>query len=126
WVAGVIYVGLRDIQVSRRELLVVLGLGIKKSPHGEHRVYVLLVQLLELAGHIWEVVIKDRIAFELPPKPVLHDGVEGNVLLAITAGDSKNLVLRNVTIFRLKEAIGPFREHRRVPSQVAVLVNYLV
>ena len=95
----------------RHQGLEVLDFGIEQAPDGDHGVDVLVVQGLQFAGHIGEVGIEDGIAFGLPPEPILHHRVQRNMLVAIALGDPENLVLRDVAVLRLEEAVGPLREH---------------
>ena len=44
----------------------------------------LIVQLLQFTGNIWEIRIEDGIAFCFPPEPILYDRIQGNVLFAVT------------------------------------------
>ena len=56
------------------------------------------MELFQFARNIREIRIEDRIAFCFPPKPILNNCVERNVLFTIPMCDPKNLVLRNVAI----------------------------
>ncbi len=84
------------------------------------------MQRLEFTGNVGKIGIEDGIAFCLPPKPVLHDRIKRNVLFAITMRNPKQLVLRNITVFRLEETVCPLWQHGRVTAQVAILVHDLI
>src|SRR5713226_7297427 len=87
---------------------------------------VFVMQSLEFTWNIGEIGIENGIAFRLPPKPILHDRIERNMLFAIAVSNSKDLLLGNITVLRLEEAVSPFGKHGRVASQVAILVDNLV
>src|SRR5882757_10781056 len=72
------------------------------------------------------VLIKVGVAFVLPPEPVLHHDIHGDVLGAVTVGDGDDFIQRGITILRLNKTIGPARQHGRVTSQVTVLMNEVV
>ena len=122
-VGGVVNVRALHHHVVRVHVLVVGGFGIEQAPHRKHGVDVFSVQGLQLAGHIGKVLVEDGVAFVLPPEPVLHDGVEREVSGAIARGDAEHLVLRDVAVFGLEEAVGPLRQHGRMAGQVAVAVD---
>jgi hypothetical protein len=86
----------------------------------------LVVELIQFPWNIWEVGIEDRVSLGLPPIPVLHNGIERDVLLAISACNSQDLILRNVSILRLEKSIGPLGKQGRVPGEVSVLVDDLI
>ena len=78
---------------------------------------------LSSPGTSGKLGIEDRIALCLPPEPVLHNGVERDVLLTVAVRDFKHLILRNVPVLRLKKAIRPLRQHWSMPGKVPILVD---
>ena len=58
-----------------------------------------------------------------PPKPVLHDGVDGDVAGAVLVGYVEHLVLGAVAVFGLDVAVTPDGEQGRVAGEVAVVVD---
>ena len=60
------------------------------------------------------------LSLAIPPEPVLHDVIDGNVQLSIFPGYSQNFILRLVAILALPEAISPFAKHGCWPCQLAV------
>jgi len=88
---------------------------------------VFVVEGLEQAGDVGiEAGNEGEVAAVGPPMPVLHDGVEGNVLVAVLDGDLEELAGALVSVFGLEEAVGPLAEERRLPGHCAILVDDLV
>ncbi len=84
------------------------------------------MQSLQFSGNIRVIRIEDGITFSLPPKPILHNRIEWDVLFSIAMSYLKNLVLRHITVLRLEQTIRPFWKHGRVPGQAAIFVDDLV
>ena len=82
--------------------------------------HVFFVQRIEILGYVVIIRIEFRIALGLPPEPVLHNRIEWDMLLAIALRNLSNLVERDVTILRLKEAIGPLGQQGRVAGHGSV------
>ncbi len=59
---------------------------------------VLVVEFLEVGGDVVVVVVEDGVAFALPPEPVLHDDVEGDVFGTVAVGDGEDFVERGVAV----------------------------
>ena len=121
--AGIVHMRSGDHEVLRFERLVCLGLWIEQSPDGDHGMHILFVQRVEILRHIVIVGVEVGIALVLPPEPILHHRVQGNVLLAIALRDSGDLVERYIAVLGLEETVSPLGQHRRMTGQVAVLVD---
>lgn len=80
-------------------------------------------RLGEFGGNVGQVGIEDGVTFRLPPKPILDDGIKGNMLLAVAMRDAQHFILGHVTVFRLNEPIGP-RRSPRIVSGVDDLVHF--
>ena len=117
-VGGVVDAGVGDEEVFRFEFFVGVGGGVDESPGGDQGVDVLVVEFFQVGGDVVVVVVEDGIAFVLPPEPVLHHDVEGDVFGAVAVGDGEDLVERGVAVFRLDEAVGPAGQHRSVAGEV--------
>ncbi len=85
-----------------------------------------VVEFFQVGGDVVVVVVEDGIAFALPPEPVLHHDVHGDVFGAVAVGDGEDLVEGGVAVFGLDEAVGPARKHGGVAGEVAVLVDDVV
>src|SRR5436190_20049573 len=84
------------------------------------------MQSHEFTGNIGKIGIKDGIASSLPPKPILHDRIERYVLFAIAMGNSNKLILGNIAVLRLEEAVSPFGKHGCATAQATVFVDDLI
>ena len=86
---------------------------------------VLVVERLQLGGHIGVIAVEHRVAFAplLPPEPILHHRVQRNMPAAVLIGDRQNLRLRCVAILGLEEPIGPLRKQRRMARHGAVCMD---
>ena len=78
------------------------------------------MQLIDHPFRVGIILVEDVLALAIPPEPVLHDVIDGNVQLAVFPRDPQNFFLRLVAVLALPEAIGPFAEHGRLPGQLAV------
>ncbi len=86
---------------------------------------VLVMEGLQLGGNVGVAGVENRIAFAalLPPEPVLHDRIHGDVPGAIFGGDGENLVLRLVAVLGLEEAVSPLGKQRHMAGHGAVLMD---
>ena len=87
--------------------------------------HVLVVEGLQLGGNIGIAGVVDGIALAaiLPPEPILHDGIHGNVPGTVFGRDGEDLGLGFITILGLKETVSPLREQRRMAGHRAVLMK---
>ena len=92
----------------------------EEGPDGNHEVEVLAVQAPDHPLGIGIVLIENEFALAIPPEPVLHDIVGGDMQFTIFLGDAQNLLLRFVAVLALPEAIGPLAEHWRRSGEFAV------
>src|ERR1035438_5893843 len=89
----VVHMSIRHIEVFGGEFPKILRLRIEHSPHRQHGVNMLIVQLLQFTGNISKIGIEYGIALRFPPEPVLNDGIQWNVLLPVPMRNAQNLVL---------------------------------
>ena len=99
---------------------------LEERPDRNHQVEVLGVKLVDHGFRIKIVLVKDEFSLAVPPEPVLHDVVDGDVQIAILLGDSQDFVLRFVAVLALPESVGPFAEHGSLSGQLAVSGDDLV
>src|SRR5438132_6867612 len=87
--------------------------GTEVGPEGNHQVEFVFVEVfyhprgIGIAGFV-----EHRFSHGVPPEPVLHDIVGGDVQLPVFVSDAEQLLLRVVFILALPESISPSDEHR--------------
>ncbi len=84
------------------------------------------MESFEVGRDVAVVVVEDGVALALPPEPVLHHDIHGDVFGAVAVGDGEDLIERGVAILGLDEAVGPAGKHGSVTGEVAVLVDDVV
>ena len=71
---------------------VVIGRSrLEERPDGNHEVEVLAMQFVDHPLGIGIVFVENEFALAVPPEPVLHDVVSGDVQFTIFARDAQNL-----------------------------------
>jgi hypothetical protein len=83
----------------------------------------LLVQCVQVLRYIVIIGVKDGIAFGLPPEPVLHHSIQGDVLIAITLRDLLNFVEGDISILGLEESESPLRKHGSMTAHASILMD---
>ena len=84
------------------------------------------MQLIDHRFWIGIILVEDELTFAIPPEPILHDVVDGDVQVAILASNAEDFILRLVTILALPEAVSPLAEHGSLPGEVAIAGDDLV
>jgi len=84
-IGGVVGLRLFELEALALHGFEVLRLRVHQGPDRDHGVDMLVVQGLQLGGHVSVLVVEYRIALAagLPPVPVLNNGVHGNVAGAV-------------------------------------------
>src|SRR5580765_2413081 len=81
------------------------------------------VVLMEVVNHpFWVgiVLVEDRLAHGVPPEPVLHNIIEGNMEIAVLVCNIQNFFLRIIPVLALPVTIGPFAKERRRAGQLTI------
>ena len=102
WIRRIVYVRVLNVEVIRLDGPEVIRLRIEQTPDRNHGMKVIVMQRLQFLRHIRKVRVEDWVAFGLPPEPILHDRIQGDMLLAIAFCDTEYLRLRFVPVLRLE------------------------
>src|SRR5579863_6739391 len=72
------------------------------------------------------VLVEYEFTLAIPPEPILHNVVHGNVEIAIFAGDAENFFLRFIAVLALPETIRPLAEERSLSGKFAIAGNNFI
>ena len=110
-----------DEKLASVHVVVGFRSGTEVRPHRNHQVKIVLVKVFHHPRRVGITrLVKHRLAHGVPPKPILHDVVNGDVQFAVFVRHAKQLFLRAVSVFALPKAVRPLAEKRRRAGQFAI------